>query len=150
MIVLRFSTERQFQTGGIKQDSLFLSVSPPGYRRNEFTVGTLGYVSRRLQQSPGPVHVLKLSSCCTGGEWFGVCVCLCGSVCVTVCVPGTIWFFLLFKCLTTIVQVIWARVYLQMRRNLLNWDSALKLAKGLAEEEIPFISKEYAVQLEFK
>lgn len=32
----------------------------------------------------------------------------------------------------------------------MDWDSALKLAKGLAEEEIPFISKEYAVQLEFK
>ncbi|CAF94207.1 unnamed protein product, partial [Tetraodon nigroviridis] len=38
---------------------------------------------------------------------------------------------------------------LEMRRNLLDWDSALKLAKGLAEEQIPFISKEYAVQLEF-
>lgn len=46
--------------------------------------------------------------------------------------------------------MICAPVYVQMRRNLLDWDSALKLAKGLAEEQIPFISKEYAVQLEFK
>uniref|UniRef100_A0A3Q3EJ64 WD repeat domain 19 n=1 Tax=Labrus bergylta TaxID=56723 RepID=A0A3Q3EJ64_9LABR len=38
---------------------------------------------------------------------------------------------------------------LEMRRNLLNWDSALMLAKRLAEDQIPFISKEYAVHLEF-
>lgn len=37
----------------------------------------------------------------------------------------------------------------QMRRDLLNWDSALMLAKRLAEDQIPFISKEYAVHLEF-
>ncbi|XP_014836361.1 PREDICTED: WD repeat-containing protein 19 [Poecilia mexicana] len=38
---------------------------------------------------------------------------------------------------------------LEMRRDLLHWDSALMLAKRLAEEQIPFISKEYAVHLEF-
>uniref|UniRef100_A0A1I8I8I8 WD_REPEATS_REGION domain-containing protein n=1 Tax=Macrostomum lignano TaxID=282301 RepID=A0A1I8I8I8_9PLAT len=38
---------------------------------------------------------------------------------------------------------------LDMRRDLLHWDSALQLAKALAPEEIPFISKEYAQQLEF-
>ncbi|TKS68140.1 WD repeat-containing protein 19 [Collichthys lucidus] len=38
---------------------------------------------------------------------------------------------------------------LEMRRDLLNWDSALMLAKRLAEDQIPFISKEYAVHLEF-
>ncbi|XP_070998773.1 WD repeat-containing protein 19-like [Oncorhynchus clarkii lewisi] len=38
---------------------------------------------------------------------------------------------------------------LEMRRDLQHWDSALMLAKRLAEDQIPFISKEYAVQLEF-
>ncbi|XP_077574282.1 WD repeat-containing protein 19 isoform X1 [Stigmatopora nigra] len=38
---------------------------------------------------------------------------------------------------------------LEMRRDLLHWDSALKLAKGLAEDQIPFLSKEYAIHLEF-
>ncbi|KAM6940536.1 WD repeat-containing protein 19 [Xenentodon cancila] len=38
---------------------------------------------------------------------------------------------------------------LEMRRELLHWDSALMLAKRLAEDQIPFISKEYAVHLEF-
>ncbi|KAI1887644.1 hypothetical protein AGOR_G00192430 [Albula goreensis] len=38
---------------------------------------------------------------------------------------------------------------LEMRRDLQHWDSALKLAKRLAPTQIPFISKEYAVQLEF-
>ena len=37
----------------------------------------------------------------------------------------------------------------QMRRDLLHWDSALQLAKALAPEQIPFISREYAQQLEF-
>ncbi|KAF0037436.1 hypothetical protein F2P81_010310 [Scophthalmus maximus] len=37
----------------------------------------------------------------------------------------------------------------RMRRDLLQWDSALMLAKRLAEDQIPFISKEYAVHLEF-
>ena len=36
-----------------------------------------------------------------------------------------------------------------MRRDLLQWDSALQLAKALSPEQIPFISKEYAQQLEF-
>ena len=36
-----------------------------------------------------------------------------------------------------------------MRRSLLHWDQALELAKGLAVDQIPFISKEYAQQLEF-
>lgn len=38
---------------------------------------------------------------------------------------------------------------LEMRRDLMHWDAALQLAKALAPEEIPFISKEYAQQLEF-
>ncbi|XP_033108550.1 WD repeat-containing protein 19-like isoform X2 [Anneissia japonica] len=38
---------------------------------------------------------------------------------------------------------------LEMRRDLLHWDQALKLAKSLAPDQIPFISKEYAQQLEF-
>jgi len=37
----------------------------------------------------------------------------------------------------------------KMRRDLLQWDSALMLAKRLAEDQIPFISKEYAAHLEF-
>jgi len=37
----------------------------------------------------------------------------------------------------------------QMRRDLLNWDTALQLARSLAVDEIPFISREYAQQLEF-
>ena len=36
-----------------------------------------------------------------------------------------------------------------MRRDLMEWDTALQLAKRLAEDEIPFISREYAQQLEF-
>ena len=36
-----------------------------------------------------------------------------------------------------------------MRRDLLHWDPALQLAKALAPDQIPFISKEYAQQLEF-
>ncbi|ELT93993.1 hypothetical protein CAPTEDRAFT_173399 [Capitella teleta] len=38
---------------------------------------------------------------------------------------------------------------LEMRRDLLHWDSALQLAKALSPDQIPFISKEYAQQLEF-
>lgn len=38
---------------------------------------------------------------------------------------------------------------LEMRRDLLHWDQALELAKTLAPSEIPYISKEYAQQLEF-
>ncbi|XP_026503765.1 WD repeat-containing protein 19 isoform X1 [Terrapene carolina triunguis] len=38
---------------------------------------------------------------------------------------------------------------LEMRRDLQHWDSALQLAKRLAPGQIPFISKEYAMQLEF-
>uniref|UniRef100_A0A4W4G701 Anaphase-promoting complex subunit 4 WD40 domain-containing protein n=1 Tax=Electrophorus electricus TaxID=8005 RepID=A0A4W4G701_ELEEL len=38
---------------------------------------------------------------------------------------------------------------LEMRRDLQHWDSALQLAKRLQPDEIPFISKEYAIQLEF-
>ncbi|XP_009068773.1 PREDICTED: WD repeat-containing protein 19-like, partial [Acanthisitta chloris] len=36
-----------------------------------------------------------------------------------------------------------------MRQDLQHWDSALQLAKRLAPDQIPFISKEYAMQLEF-
>ncbi|KAL3878608.1 hypothetical protein ACJMK2_030942 [Sinanodonta woodiana] len=38
---------------------------------------------------------------------------------------------------------------LEMRRDLLHWDSALQLAKALSPDQIPYISKEYAQQLEF-
>lgn len=37
----------------------------------------------------------------------------------------------------------------QMRRDLLQWDQALHLAKTLAPEQIPYISREFAQQLEF-
>lgn len=36
-----------------------------------------------------------------------------------------------------------------MRRDLQHWDSALQLANRLSPDEMPFISKEYAIQLEF-
>ena len=39
---------------------------------------------------------------------------------------------------------------LQMRRDLLHWDMALKLAKQLDPSQLPFISREYAQQLEFR
>ncbi|NWU43545.1 WDR19 protein, partial [Hylia prasina] len=38
---------------------------------------------------------------------------------------------------------------LEMRKDLQHWDRALQLAKCLAPDQMPFISKEYAVQLEF-
>uniref|UniRef100_A0A9J2PQJ5 Anaphase-promoting complex subunit 4 WD40 domain-containing protein n=1 Tax=Ascaris lumbricoides TaxID=6252 RepID=A0A9J2PQJ5_ASCLU len=38
---------------------------------------------------------------------------------------------------------------LDMRRDLLHWEKALQLANRLAPQEIPYISKEYAQQLEF-
>ncbi|XP_067993676.1 WD repeat-containing protein 19 isoform X2 [Melanerpes formicivorus] len=38
---------------------------------------------------------------------------------------------------------------LEMRKDLQHWDIALQLAKRLAPDQIPFISKEYAAQLEF-
>lgn len=38
---------------------------------------------------------------------------------------------------------------LEMRRDLLHWDQALELAKSLAPNQIPYISREYAQQLEF-
>jgi hypothetical protein len=36
-----------------------------------------------------------------------------------------------------------------MRRDLLQWDQALHLAGKLAPEQIPYIAREYAQQLEF-
>ena len=38
---------------------------------------------------------------------------------------------------------------LQMCRDLLRWDQALELARTLASNQLPFISREYAQQLEF-
>lgn len=38
---------------------------------------------------------------------------------------------------------------LDLRRDLLHWDSAMQLAQTLDPEQIPFIAKEYAQQLEF-
>lgn len=37
-----------------------------------------------------------------------------------------------------------------MRRDLLHWEQSLKLARTLAPEQIPYISRAYAQQLEFK
>lgn len=39
---------------------------------------------------------------------------------------------------------------LEMRRDLLQWDHALSLAKEMATEQVPQMSREYAQQLEFK
>ena len=39
---------------------------------------------------------------------------------------------------------------LEMRRDLLHWEPALKLAKTLATEQVPTISREFAKQLEFR
>lgn len=36
-----------------------------------------------------------------------------------------------------------------MRCDLLQWNQALELAKILAEDRLPFISRQYAEQLEF-
>ena len=33
---------------------------------------------------------------------------------------------------------------LEMRRDLMHWDQALKLAESLAPEQVPLLSKEYA------
>lgn len=38
---------------------------------------------------------------------------------------------------------------LEMRRDLLQWDIALQLAKKMAPDQIAMISREYAQQLEF-
>lgn len=35
-----------------------------------------------------------------------------------------------------------------MRRDLLHWDAALQLARSLQPQEVPFISREYAFELE--
>lgn len=40
-------------------------------------------------------------------------------------------------------------VALEMRRDLLQWEIALQLAKKMAPEQIAMISREYAQQLEF-
>ena len=39
---------------------------------------------------------------------------------------------------------------LEMRRDLLHWEQALKLAKTLAADQVPLISREFAKQLEFR
>ena len=39
---------------------------------------------------------------------------------------------------------------LEMRRDLLQWEQALTLAKSLAPDQLGTISREYAQQLEFK
>jgi hypothetical protein len=36
-----------------------------------------------------------------------------------------------------------------MRRSILDWDRALKLAQEIAKDQLPFVSLEYATQLEF-
>lgn len=40
-------------------------------------------------------------------------------------------------------------VALEMRRDLLQWEEALQLAKKVAPEQVSMISREYAQQLEF-
>ena len=37
-----------------------------------------------------------------------------------------------------------------MRRDLLHWEQSLKLARTLAPAQIPYISRAYGQQLEFK
>ncbi|CAJ1026228.1 WD domain, G-beta repeat, putative [Leishmania lindenbergi] len=39
---------------------------------------------------------------------------------------------------------------LEMRRDMMQWESALSLAEQLAPEEVPIISREYAQQLEYR
>lgn len=39
---------------------------------------------------------------------------------------------------------------LEMRRDLMHWEPALLLARDLAEDQVPIISKEYAQQLEYR
>ena len=39
---------------------------------------------------------------------------------------------------------------LEMRRDLLDWDQALKLARTLALPQVPYISRAYAQSLEFR
>lgn len=39
---------------------------------------------------------------------------------------------------------------LEMRRDLMQWEPALLLARDLAEDQVPIISKEYAQQLEYR
>lgn len=39
---------------------------------------------------------------------------------------------------------------LEMRRDLMHWEQCLQLAKTMAEDQVPFISKEFAQQLEFR
>lgn len=36
-----------------------------------------------------------------------------------------------------------------MRRDLLHWEDALQLARNLAPKEIPFICREYAIEMEY-
>jgi WD repeat-containing protein 19 len=36
-----------------------------------------------------------------------------------------------------------------MRRNILDWDRALKLAQEIAKDQLPYVALEYATQLEF-
>uniref|UniRef100_A0A1I7SJE3 TPR_REGION domain-containing protein n=2 Tax=Bursaphelenchus xylophilus TaxID=6326 RepID=A0A1I7SJE3_BURXY len=38
---------------------------------------------------------------------------------------------------------------LEMRRNILDWDRALQLANEVAKDQLPYVSLEYATQLEF-
>ncbi|CAD5215524.1 unnamed protein product [Bursaphelenchus okinawaensis] len=38
---------------------------------------------------------------------------------------------------------------LEMRRNILDWDRALQLANEVAKDQLPFVSLEYATQLDF-
>ena len=46
--------------------------------------------------------------------------------------------------------VVVAVTALEMRRDLLHWEQSLKLARTLAPAQIPYISRAYGQQLEFK
>ena len=59
------------------------------------------------------------------------------------------WFCVLWYAINYQRTTVCVCVCVQMRRDLLHWDQALSLAKRLAPDQIPYISKEYAQQLEF-
>ncbi|KAF5289365.1 hypothetical protein FQR65_LT11876 [Abscondita terminalis] len=47
------------------------------------------------------------------------------------------------------LQSSYPKAALEMRRDLLQWDQALQLSRKMAPDQIPYISREYAQQLEF-
>jgi hypothetical protein len=47
-------------------------------------------------------------------------------------------------------HVMLGQAALEMRRDLLHWEPALRLARTLAPEQVPLLCQQYAQQLEFK